>query len=895
MTNHVAEFEAELVRHSRPLGGVFRKLDLHVHSPTDPGYEYRAPDAFEKLGSALATGGYSIAAIVEHGRVTPRETLERLQRLSPGVTLLPGAEINLFVDAVDKKIAKDQFYHCLVIIDPNQRQDYSFILEKAHQELASRTSQTGVVGYTSSVDDVARFFRDEGALFIPAHLHQSRQPSKSRSIDDIYDDPAFLQWVSEGIFSALEVLDERTAGFFRGNQRTSAGLTIPHATCVRSSDAHSHEHLASRSRYTWVKCEYCTFLEVQEALAFRGRTQLEEPPVPTGRIVGLRICGQFIRDEWILLNPSMNCLIGCKGSGKTAILECLRFVLGTALPEKRAKEIASHVSHVLGSSGFVSCLVESASGSKLLLTRRADSQGRLVVHRDGAPPEEVEDAQQAGFRASVLGWHEIEGIADDARARISLLDRVGIEEEVHRLHGAIDEEVEAARDQLPVFQRKLKHLNESLTRRDALREKRKTLEKLEEAKLAALQKDYEAHLACEQRLTALSKAAAKAGQDVETGLDTLFGAFTDDLAAPQSYPAEIQPLVAEAKAEHEALRVLRDRSRDGLAEGFSGVAARIGALLAEAKAAFSGFRANVYDPKVNALPAAERDVLTRQIQIIEETKSLPEIERECESIAVEIRQLASTIRASCEEICTDRARIVALREDVVQRINSRNAGTHAKLKKSADRTGRERYARSYGATATELFRYLERYGSADSYVSLRDLFDGYSRFDTEAPGWAIDSLLWKAEVVEFLSVLDDDDVELSMVLPNGNLAPIQNVSAGQRCTAIFPILVMISEGPLVIDQPEDNLDNRHIADVVAPEFVARKVNQQFVLTSHNANLVVLTDSELIMHVESNGSIGTITNSGFLACSESPIRDAVLGVLDGGEAALVARKRKYGIH
>jgi len=895
MANRIEEFGSELQLRAKSPGGVFTKVDLHVHSPLDSDYEYKGADAVEKLGCALASGEYAIAAIVEHDCVTSRETLDELQKFCPAVTLLPGAEINLFVETMDKKVVKDHFFHCLVVMDPKQSQDYNYVLDKAKDKFMFRKSGTGTEGFTSSVADVASFFCEQGALFIPAHLHQAKAPSATRSIDDIYDDSVFLPFVCEGLFSALEVREATTAQFFDGTHKTPAGQKIPQATCVRSSDAHSHEHILARARYTWVKCEERSFQELREALALMGRTRLAAPSAPPGHIIGMHISGQFIQDEWIQFNAAMNCLIGCKGSGKTAILECLRFVLGDSVPTKRQEEVSNHISHILGSSGFVSCLVETASGEKMLLTRRADSPSRLMVNRGDGSAVEVQDAQQAGFRASVLGWHEIEGVADDATARMTLVDRVGIEDEVQELYRNIDAHVEAARDQLPDFQRKLKRLDEQLKHRNTLRDKRKTLQKLEQDKLTDLQQEYEALLACEQRLAALGKDLGKASQDSRTTLDTLFGAFADDFKEAASYPERIQPIVEKAKAQHSAMEDIRKRTGDELASTFTEIASEISSLLDAAKLTFSEFRSDTYDPKVNALPSDERDILTRQILIIEETKSLPEIERQCAGLAAEIRQLASVILDSCKGICSARDGIVKLREDVVARINAQSSGTHAELQRSANKAKRKKYVSSHGEGGTDLLSFFDGFGSADSYSNLRDLFKVYAEFDIEASDFEIESLLWEAELVAFLSVVDDDDVELSLVLPGGNLATIQNVSAGQRCTAIFPLLVMISEGPLVIDQPEDNLDNRHIASVIAPKFLSRKDTQQFVLTSHNANLVVLTDSELIMHVESDSSTGGISQSGFLACPESPIKQAVLEVLDGGEQALLARKRKYGIY
>ena len=71
----------------------------------------------------------------------------------------------------------------------------------------------------------------------------------------------------------------------------------------------------------------------------------------------------------------------------------------------------------------------------------------------------------------------------------------------------------------------------------------------------------------------------------------------------------------------------------------------------------------------------------------------------------------------------------------------------------------------------------------------------------------------------------------------------------------FPLLLKLQEGPLVVDQPEDNLDNRHIADTIAPALLEDKRGRQIAFTSHNANLVVLTDAEQIALFDSDGSTG----------------------------------------
>jgi hypothetical protein len=167
---------------------------------------------------------------------------------------------------------------------------------------------------------------------------------------------------------------------------------------------------------------------------------------------------------------------------------------------------------------------------------------------------------------------------------------------------------------------------------------------------------------------------------------------------------------------------------------------------------------------------------------------------------------------------------------------------------------------------------------------LRDLLSGYRLFFEQS------------EFGHFVSVLEDDDLQIELKVGMGeeHFRGIGQLSAGQRCTAIFPVLLKQQAGPLVVDQPEDNLDNRHIASSISPVLLDDKRTRQVMFTSHNANLVVLTDPELIVTFESDGSNGWIEEQGFLATPKSPITTHVVQILDGGQTALELRQRKYGL-
>jgi hypothetical protein len=309
---------------------------------------------------------------------------------------------------------------------------------------------------------------------------------------------------------------------------------------------------------------------------------------------------------------------------------------------------------------------------------------------------------------------------------------------------------------------------------------------------------------------------------------------------------------------------------------------------------FAEFRDTTYTPRVNALPPEDREVLTRQIQVLEETKRLPTVEGVCAEQLREFKVLASELHAACDAVCGLRDDVARHRTNLIDSLNSELSGVKLAFKRSANHEARDRYQGSYGTEGASVMGFVDTFTGHDRYEKLRDLFGKLQTLDLEQATWKIEEALLDAKLVALLDVIDDDDVDLFLSVGKRGPVPIQNLSAGQRCVAVFPLLLRNTRGPLVIDQPEDNLDNRYIANIIGPELLAKKRGQQYLVTSHNANLVVLTDADLIVHVDSDGTRAIFPAAGFLACAASTVRNSVLDVLDGGEAALLARQMKYGI-
>ena len=128
----------------------------------------------------------------------------------------------------------------------------------------------------------------------------------------------------------------------------------------------------------------------------------------------------------------------------------------------------------------------------------------------------------------------------------------------------------------------------------------------------------------------------------------------------------------------------------------------------------------------------------------------------------------------------------------------------------------------------------------------------------------------------------------------GEYIPFDNASAGQQATALLRTLLNQAGPPLLIDQPEEDLDNPVIHEVVQQIWSA-KTRRQLIFASHNANLVVNGDAELVVWCDNrrqgDQSGGKVAGEG--AIDVEHIRTAIKQVMEGGDRAFELRMRKYG--
>lgn len=179
--------------------------------------------------------------------------------------------------------------------------------------------------------------------------------------------------------------------------------------------------------------------------------------------------------------------------------------------------------------------------------------------------------------------------------------------------------------------------------------------------------------------------------------------------------------------------------------------------------------------------------------------------------------------------------------------------------------------------------------------SLPDLIrDGVVTFPASASG---DSLCID-EVLQLDEVVLDDVPEVRLNdRPRDHGAeprPLDQLSPGQRCSAILPILLLSGDYPLVIDQPEENLDNRLIRQVIVNILGSMKLRRQVIIATHNPNLPVLGDVEQCVILQATGrDLSSVVAVGDL--DSSSVAKYITDIMEGGREAFQYRQSIYQSH
>lgn len=142
-----------------------------------------------------------------------------------------------------------------------------------------------------------------------------------------------------------------------------------------------------------------------------------------------------------------------------------------------------------------------------------------------------------------------------------------------------------------------------------------------------------------------------------------------------------------------------------------------------------------------------------------------------------------------------------------------------------------------------------------------------------------------------ISFLPEDDLKVSYKPENSSkYIPLSNASAGQKTTAILTFLLAYGELPLLLDQPEDDLDNKLVYDLIVSRLKTAKSKRQIIVVTHNANIPVNADAEYI--VSMNSETDEISTKFEGTMDDENIRKEICDVMEGTKFAFEMRAKKY---
>ncbi len=148
-----------------------------------------------------------------------------------------------------------------------------------------------------------------------------------------------------------------------------------------------------------------------------------------------------------------------------------------------------------------------------------------------------------------------------------------------------------------------------------------------------------------------------------------------------------------------------------------------------------------------------------------------------------------------------------------------------------------------------------------------------------------------AQIDEIELMLPEDEIEIQYKpTADASFRSLSTASAGQKTTAILTFILSYGNVPLILDQPEDDLDNRLVYELVVDRLKLAKEKRQLIVVTHNANIPVNGDAEYINSMDSESRFLKVIQKGTV--EQSSIKSEICQVMEGGEIAFEMRSKRY---
>ena len=698
-----------------------------------------------------------------------------------------------------------------------------------------------------------------------------------------------------------------------------------------TSDSRSANFTHLGQNNTWIKLAEPTAEAIRQAfLGYRSRIRIDPPKTPSLAIGSAKVKGStIIQSTELTVSPEFNAVIGGRGTGKSSFLEYLAFGLARSCYDvprdhysgtDRMRDLVSDT--LISKGGQISLKVIQDNAAFTILRYPTTAYQPQIIYPDGSTQTITARELRSLFSAVVYSQGELAEIGKQAGKRTHLADLLQFvnpdyKKEDDRLANEIEAakgRVKAAIDAVAKSWQLQSQLRKHRTSRDSLKQRAKALEKT----LPSLSpqdretvdyfekannfdtKRLQASKHADQIIRVLESAGTgllgerdlstelvndvdevtKHYREFYTAFDTGLQALHSDLATKRAAFNDAEKAWAEkfkqARASRDAVleKLGAHKTATGqiikLREDITNTTNQIGDLEVEQN--------SLGDP--SAALSAELDKL-RRINFERDTRT--------QRWAEEIERLSSGKIKTDVVVDGDTSEI----RDAVDAISAKTGSQQATRMKGLDDAFRSDaavnvvdklradclallYWRQIGAASGE-----ERPVCADLMKILGD---------TENIRTTVTKRMDTTRVEAIATVGARPEITLSYCDGRREIA-FEKASEGQRAAALLFILLEQPGGPLIIDQPEGDLDNRIIAELT-DRLHSAKQNRQLIFASHNANIVVNGSAELVGHLDLEQS-GDREFSCTGAIDKPEVCRVITSTMEGGEKAFKDRQDKYG--
>ncbi len=912
-------------------GARWWRCDLHVHTPESFDYTKRDEVGFADWAAGVVASGVQVVAVTDHN--SGRGIADARTSLAGQLHLFPGVELTVSPGV-----------HLLVLFDPSQSaDDISALLAKVDIPVAEWGKREAVS--PRSVIEAMAEAQKLGGLCILAHVDDRKGVIKEAvsSGSSTALGEATRRVLQSELVAALEVKREDPAllQYIDGTIPDYLPPTGPH-TLVRSSDSHTPGDIGSRS--TWIKMTTPNLeglrlalqdgpLSVRDPAATPDPNQHANAVIESITIAGTRYIGRA-QPFTLALNPWLNAIIGGRGTGKSSVLELTRAALRregelpTALREDWDKLV--RVYEARSAQGIL-----TQDAKVTVIYRKDGARFRLQWDTAGALPA-IEEEQADG------SWVESPGVVT-SRFPVRIYSQKQVYEltrEPEALLRIVDEAAEVG-----FAQWKERHSNEEarfLSLRAQAREVEASL--ADEPRVQGELDDVKRKLAVfegaghaellkrwqrrrrqgraldewSETLDGIASRLENAADSVAIGsLDaTLFDASdtpdADLVARTEAVEAEVGALQAEVRDLATRAVALRDRwvadrAAAPWTESVRQVDEAYAQLIEDLRVAGAG------DPSEYGRLVQQRQALERRLQ------GFVGIRENLATIGQQAGESLDRLRAIREEITSKRATFLerVLADNPFVRIEVLPFGSLA----GASAELRGLLGRDDGAFAKDIGdegeagtligdlvgTYASDYDSADAAArpgvvadiaarldTLKERIKAIGRGEQDANHRAFANFI-QGRPPEQMDRLDawfpGDSLRVSFQPSGGRrgFQPITQGSPGQRSAALLAFLLSHGDEPILLDQPEDDLDNQLVYDLIVQQLRQIKTRRQVVVVTHNANIVVNGDAEQVAALDvRNGQVAAVSSGGL---QEEGVRATICQVMEGGAEAFRERYRR----